>query len=424
MPRVLIVAATTGYQTHSFGEAALRQGIDLAFATDRCHTLEDPWRDDAIPIRFHREDESVRAVLNAVRERPIDGVLALGDRPTPMVARIAAALGLPGHPPDAARAANCKVTSKAKWAADGLLVPWGRAFPASADPAPLAAYISYPCVLKPLTLSGSRGVIRVDDASQFVTAFERIRRLLRRWELRAKRDPSHDQIAVEGYIEGREYAVEALLEHGRLRVLAVFDKPDPLVGPYFEETIYVTPSRATAQTQVAIVTTIERAARVLGLRHGPIHAECRVNLRGVYPLEVAARPIGGLCARVLRFSSFGGASHTLEDVLLCHAAGRTIDHLAASTRGAGVMMLPIPQRGFYKGVRGEQDARSVPGIDELRMTAKLDQLIEPLPEGSSYLGFLFSSGRTAADAESALRVAHARLTFLIDEAPRMVNLGE
>jgi biotin carboxylase len=422
MKRILLLAATTGYQTRMFGEAAERLGVELVFATDRCDVLEDPWRDAAIPVRFHEEERSVDAILDRARASPLDGVLVVGDRPTTIAAMVGVALGFPGHQPPAAAAARNKLLTRERLRDSDLLVPWFFATAAATDPHELAGAISYPCVVKPLSLSGSRGVIRADDPASFVEAFERLRTLLAAPEVRAERDEAHDTVLVEGFIEGAEFAFEGLLHYGALTGLALFDKPDPLDGPFFEETIYVTPSTAPEAMQRDIVTAIARAAAAIGLRHGPIHAECRVNDRGVFVLEVAARPIGGLCAGALRFQEQGaGPLISLEELLLRHALGESADGWRREARASGVMMIPIPQRGIYRRVQGSAAATAIRGIDQVRITAKPDQRLVPLPEGASYLGFIFAHGESAADVERALREAHACLRFVIDPEVPMVR---
>jgi biotin carboxylase len=271
--------------------------------------------------------------------------------------------------------------------------------------------LRFPCVLKPLGLSGSRGVIRADTRDEFVTAFERIRALLNRLDVRAARTGLEDVVLVEAFIPGREFAIEGLLSAGALQVFAIFDKPDPLDGPFFEETLYVTPSSLGALTQVGVMSAIQDAADALGLHHGPVHAECRINHDGIVVLEVAARPIGGLCSRAVRFEN----AASLEEVLLRHAMGEDVSGCAREHRAAAVMMIPIPRRGLLKGIDGEDAARHVPFVEEIRITAKPDQLLEPLPEAGSYLGFIFSRAECARDAERAVREAHCRLAFRIDE---------
>ncbi len=424
MARILVLATTTGYQTRAFGEAAARLGIDLVFATDRCEQIDDPWRDGAIPIRFNEEDRSVAAIVAAARRAPIDGLLVVGDRPTVVAARSAEALGLPWHPPDAARAARHKLTARERFRGAGLAVPW---FRRSTIDRGAAAFdpdrLEYPCVLKPVALSGSRGVMRADNPVEFAAVFERLRALLRAPDIRAERNPAHDHVIVEGFIPGREFAVEAILHHGVVHVLAMFDKPDPLDGPFFEETIYVTPSSAPASEQRAIADAVGRACSALGLRHGPVHAECRVDGAGegarVFVLEAAARPIGGLCARAV---SIGG--RPLEEMLLRHAAGDDPRDWTRDEDASGVMMIPIPKRGTLRAVEGIDAARATPHVTDVRITAKIDQLLVPLPEGASYLGFIFARAAHAGDVERALRAAHARLMFRIDAELPVLGAGQ
>jgi biotin carboxylase len=220
-----------------------------------------------------------------------------------------------------------------------------------------------------------------------------------------------DAILIERYIPGQEYALEGVLNDGELQVFAIFDKPDPLDGPFFEETIYLTPSALAGSDAGRVADHVSRAAAALGLRHGPVHAECRINPEGVFVLEVAPRPIGGLCSRVLRF---GGGGISLEEVLLRHAAGEDVRRFRREAPAAGVMMVPIPRRGLLKRVEGLEEAGAVAGIDDVRITAKTDQLLEPLPEAGSYLGFIFARGEDPARVDAALRESHRRLRFVID----------
>jgi biotin carboxylase len=420
LTRILLLSTTTGYQLRSFGESAARLGIDLTLATDRCKQLEDPWRDAAIPVRFYDEDGSLQAIRAAAAERPFSGVIAVGDRPAVLAARVASALNLPGNPPAAADATRNKSLMRQKFAEGGLAVPWFRELPAGAAIESILGAVRYPCVIKPLGLSGSRGVIGADNPGQLGYAVQRVRALLARPEIRAQRSGLDDRLLIEGFIDGEEYAVEAIMTRGRLRVLAIFDKPDLLDGPFFEETIYVTPTEISNDVQSAIVTELQRGVAALGLVHGPIHAECRVSRRGVVMLEIAARPIGGLCSKVLRFSA-GGETVPLEEVLLRHCRGEDVTVYQREHAASGVMMMPIPKRGILKKVRGEEDARKVAQVEDVRITAKKDQLLEPLPEGGSYLGFIFARGRSAHEVTTGLREAHRRLTFDID--PEIPVLG-
>ena len=411
MPRVLILSTTTGYQLRSFGDAADRAGIELMFATDRCHQLDDPWRDEAVAVRFHEEDDSLAAIVEAARARPLDGVIAVGDRPVILAARTAEILGLPWNPVAAAAASVNKSLFKQALARAGLPVPWF--FEANSNAhLSIDSRVRYPCVIKPIGLSGSRGVMRVDTPAELDAAAARLRALLSRKDVRAIRSGLEDTILVEGFIRGREFAIEGVLTRGTLQTFAVFDKPDPLDGPFFEETIYVTPSTLDRDAQEAVLVQVARAASALGLENGPIHAECRASAEGVYVIELAARPIGGLCSKVLRFDRVPRIdSASLEDVLLRHAVGDDVSMIAREARAAGVMMIPIPRKGTLKRVHGIERASAIPGIEEVRITAKTDQLLEPLPEAGSYLGFIFARGPDPSAVVRALKAAHAELRF-------------
>jgi biotin carboxylase len=414
MTRVLLLSSATGYQTRSFGEAARALGVELVFGLDRCRGLEDPWGDRSLVVRYYDDDRSLADIVSAAAEGPLAGVIALGDRPTVLAARAAEALDLRFHPPDAARASRNKLESRRLLAAAGLPVPAFKCVEAAADPASIAPRLAYPCVVKPLTLSGSRGVMRADDEEQFVRAFVRLRHILDAPDVRTLKDPAHRQVLVEDYIPGAEFALEGLMDGGVVHTLAVFEKPDPLDGPFFEETIYVTPPRIPDAGLRRIVEGVAAAASALGLRHGPIHAECRVNDAGVFVLEAAARPIGGLCARALRFTRKGAGTISFEELLLRCAMGEAAAGWTREDCASGVMMIPIPRAGVFRGVEGVEDARAVEGIGEVLITAVPDQHLVPLPEGASYLGFIFARAGAANEAVQALRAAHAALRFRVD----------
>lgn len=421
-PRVLLLATTTGYQVRTFGEAAERQGIDLVFATNRCHSLDDPWRDAAIPVRFHDEDDSLSRILAAASRQPIDGVLAVGDRPTVLAARATAALGLDGHPPVAARTASNKQLFRTRVAEAGLPSPRFHAVGVTDAAAALDSSVVFPCVVKPLALSGSRGVIRADDRQALRAAVQRVGRLLSQPDVIAMHDDANETILIEEFIEGQEFAVEGILAAGELRVMALFDKPDPLDGPFFEETVYVTPSSAAPSDQARMVRAVTDVVRALGLRHGPIHAECRLSRNWVVVLEIAARPIGGLCARTLRFVGEREQVFAYEEVLLRHAIGESVNGYVRESTASGVLMVPIPEAGRLTRVKGMERAAAVPGIDEVQITAKAGQQLVPIPDGASYLGFVFARASSAAAAVDALRRAHAELQIEVAPNVPIVNV--
>ncbi|NOT27310.1 MAG: ATP-grasp domain-containing protein [Acidobacteria bacterium] len=422
--RVLLVATTVGYQIRSFGDAATRLGVRLVFASDRCDRLDDPWWDGAIPIRFHDEAQSVAAVVEACADTPPDGIVAVGDRPAVMAAKLAEALSLPGHPPQAAVVSRNKLMTREVLRAAGLHTPWFESLSLDSDVSELAQRIPYPAVVKPLALSGSRGVVRVNNVDEFRSAIDWLRNLLQTPDVRIERDEAHESALVESFIPGAEYAIEGLLTRGRFQLLAIFDKPDPLDGPFFEETIYRTPSVAPPAVQQRIVVAVMEAAAAIGLHHGAVHAECRVNEDGVYVLEVAARPIGGLCSKALRFRASRSAlseETSLEEILLRHAIGDDVSMYAREPRASGVMMIPIPRRGIYRRVEGLEAAQDVIGVGEVKITAKPDAPILPLPEGRSYLGFIFANATEPSGVDQALREAHSRLHFVIDREVALVT---
>jgi len=402
MRRVLLVASKTGYQVREFFGAAEHLGIDLVLATDRCHVLDDPWGDRAIalPLAGRRPAPLPEVNFEALRERgPFDGILAVGDGPALAAARVAEGLRLRFHSSGAVNAANDKRRTRERFRGAGLNVPDFRIAGAGN-----AEDVRFPCVLKPLCSSASRGVIRANTPVEFAEALARIHKMA-----------GEENVLVEDFIPGREFALEGLVTAGKLQTLALFDKPDPLDGPFFEETIYVTPSRKRAPVQHAIREAAQDAVAALGLEFGPVHAEMRVNGSGVWMLEVAARPIGGLCSRVLRFEDGQSppAGLSLEDVLLRHALREDLSRATLAPGAHGVMMIPIPAAGIYSGVDGLERARESADIEAIEITAKEGHRLEPLPEGASYLGFLFARAQGAEQVERALRNAHACLRFRI-----------
>jgi biotin carboxylase len=362
-----------------------------------------------LTLDFTRPETSVATIREFARARPLDAVIGVDDESAVPAALAAAALGLPHNPVEAARATRDKHELRRRLAAAGLRCPGYRRVSLAAAPAEVAREVRFPCVLKPLSLSGSRGVIRADAPEGFVAAFERIRAILRRPDAVARGgDTTH--LLVEDYLPGAEVALEGLLEASRLRVLALFDKPDPLDGPTFEETLYVTPSRLSLQTQSAIAGETARGCRALGLREGPVHAELRLVEGQPWLLEVAARTIGGLCSRTLRF----GAGISLEELVLRHALGLDTQALSREPGASGVMMIPVPRAGRLRRVRGLEAAAAVPGVRQVTITEHAGARLEPLPEGHRYLGFLFAGAETPQAVEAALRAAHARLEFEVE----------
>jgi biotin carboxylase len=408
--RVLILASKLGYQSRGFAEAAEKLGLEVLFGTDRCHQLEDPWGDSALALRFEEPREAAAEIARELGALGADAVIALGDRATVTAAHAAAALGIAGNEPSAVEICRNKLRQREALARAGVPVPEFFSFGVDESPGEVIGRVKFPCVVKPLLLAASQGVIRADDAAEFEAAVERIRGLLESPEIQVMREPGLGRLLVERYVQGAEVAVEGVIADGALRVLAIFDKPDPLEGPYFEETIYVTPSRLSESVQRAIQECAARMVKALGLVTGPVHAEFRVNGEGVWVLEAAPRPIGGLCSRALRFGE-GEAQISLEELLVRHAlrlGGADVEREGAAS---GVMMIPVPRSGIFEGVGGVEEAEKTRGVDEIRITARLRDYVAAWPEGSSYLGFIFARGKSADDAERALKEAHGKLEF-------------
>ncbi len=404
-PCVLLLLTPKTYRARPFIEAADRLGIEVVKAVDMPPKLAEFWN-EPLGVDFNDPETATRALVDFAAGQPLDAIIAVDDSGSLLAARASGALGLPHNSPEAAEAARDKHIMRLLLARGGVQVPPFRRCSTADDPRTLAAQVEYPCVVKPLRLSGSRGVIRADDPDQFVAAVARLTGLLNALEPA----PGSSAFLVERFIPGFEVALEGVLDRGRLRVLALFDKPDPLDGPFFEETIYVTPSRLPAPVQAAIAACASDAAAALGLREGPVHAELRINQEGPWLVEVAGRSIGGLCSKTLRF----GTDVSLEELILRQACGMDIQSLSREQAAGGVMMIPIPEAGILRGVAGVDEAAAVPGVEEIDITAQLHYPLVPLPEGDSYLGFIFARGSTPADVEAALREAHRRLRFDIE----------
>ena len=407
-PRLLLLVPTTTYRTEDFVEAAGRLEVDLVVAAEKPNALADAVPERLLTLPFADPAASVRQVSDYARRYPIAAVVPVDDATTVVGAAIGQALGLRANPMAAVRATRNKLAMREVLARAGVPQPGFAAFGVEEDPAAAAQAVRYPCVLKPLHLSASRGVIRADSPAEFSAAWTRLAALLTLPEVRALGEGA-SQILVESFVPGVEVALEGMLTAGQLQTLALFDKPDPLDGPYFEETIYVTPSRLPAASQRAVGDCAAQAARALGLTDGPVHAELRIDDAGPWLIELAARSIGGLCARTLRF----GTGMTLEEIILRHALGWPIASLERERPAAGVMMIPIPRGGILQSVEGLDQARAVPGIEDITISMHRGQRIVPLPEGSEYLGFIFSRGAAPHEAEASLRRAHALLRFQI-----------
>ncbi|MEW5849133.1 MAG: ATP-grasp domain-containing protein [Myxococcota bacterium] len=418
--RVLLLTQKRTYRLDDIQAAADKLGVRLTVGSDRCHRLSKGWQDEDLTLPLEDEARCFTHVEKAHAAAGFAAIVGTCDQTSALAARLSARLGLRTNPPEAAAIARNKALLRTCLTAGNVATPRARSFALPRDVGVAAEVIAdvvarelgWPVVVKPALLSGSRGVMRADDAPSLHACLERLTRILADPDLKRSRDPDRAKIVVEEFIPGVEVAVEGLLHDGELQVLAFFDKPDPLDGPFFEETLYITPSRHPAPVQLETVAAVAQAARAMGLTHGPVHAELRLDARhGGRPvvIEAAARSIGGLCSRMLRF----GTGRSLDEVVLEAALGRAYQAPPREVAAVGVMMLPIPRAGIFHGVDGVAEALRVSGVTEVAITVREGEELVPLPEGASYLGFMFARGEAPALVEEALREGHRRLRFNI-----------
>lgn len=405
----MLVAPTAAYQTDDFRLAAERLEVELVLGTDRCHVLAEVWPEGALALDFRDPQEAAGSIIDQAERQPLHGIAAVDEKSALIAALAADRLGLRYSAPAAVATAGNKLAFRRALAAAGVPQPVFRAIPVDGHRPLLDGLdqLRFPVVVKPLHLSASRGVIRADHDLQLAAAVHRLHALLSDPEVSTRDPAAAAWLLAEEFVDGPEVAFEGLLERGRLHALALFDKPDPLDGPLFPDTIYVTPSRAPGDLQGAVTQVVARAAAAIGLAEGPVHAELRLGPDGPVVLELAARAIGGLCGRTLRF----GAGITLEEVILCHALGRAPAALRRTGGASGVCMLPVPAAGVLREVEGVEEAAAVAGVGEVVITARVGDTVVPLPEGHTYMGFLFASGERPEEVTEVLRRAREKIRF-------------
>ena len=403
----MLLIPTASYRAPDFMSAADKLGLDVVVASDIDQPLADMYPGRWLTLPYHDIERGAQAVARYADRFPLDAVVAVDDPGTILAAHASAELQLTGNSPESVIGTRDKSELRRALESHGVRSPNWQVCRFDDEP-PLNG-LEFPVVVKPLGLNGSRGVIRANDEASLREAIERLRRLLSTKSAAEECGELADRYLIEGYIPGTEVALEGLLREGELHTLAVFDKPDPLHGPFFEETIYVTPSRLPDAQIAEVVATARKSAEALGLHYGPLHAELRLNDDGAWPVDVAARTIGGLCARTLRF----GAGMSLEEIVLRHAINAPLASLNRESGAAGVMMMPIVGRGRIREIRGLDEAAAVPLIEEIEMEARVGDMLVPLPEGADYPGFIFARGEDPAEVESALREAWSKIEFVL-----------
>ena len=404
MPHILLLLPNATYRAEAFLKAARCLNLSVTIGCEQAQRWNKLPVDRVLELDFQDLKASQERVTKLMETHSLDRIIGVEDTTTCIAASLASRVGLPHHSPKAASAARNKLEMRHLLQTSKIQIPHFLAFSINIDPHSIAHDIHYPCVIKPLILSASCGVIRADDPENFCQAFTRIKTLLIQLGL-AEKDAGARSVLVEDFVPGPEVAVEGILTDGSMKVLAIFDKPDPLDGPFFEETIYITPSRLPSQIQDQIADTLQKAARALGLLEGPVHGELRINTGGVWIIELAGRSIGGRCSQILQF----GAGMSLEELILRHSLHFEIPTFEREKQAGGVMMLPIKELGYFQALHGQAEARSTPGITLLEITAVVGDLLVPLPEGTRYLGFLLAKGSSPDNVERSLREAYAHL---------------
>jgi len=396
------VAPSGSYRVAAYCAAARALQLPILVVSNSGHSLV-PAIANGITVDFDDPETALQAILGALESRDVACVLATDDSCAGLASRIAAHRGLRHNPPAAALLTQRKDLGREALASAGCRTPRFQVVEiASASARGLA--VDYPVVVKPLSLSASRGVIRADDGAAYEAACSRIGALL---EATGIGGFARDHLLVESYIDGDEYAVEGFMVDGEFQLLTLFDKPEPLTGPYFEETYYLTPSRLPAAGQRQLVAEVARCCRAYGLEQGPVHAEARIARSGPVLLELAARTIGGQCGRLIEFS----LQQKLEELVIRGMCGLPFE-IQARGDAAGVLMIPITASGILQRVEGLTAAMQTEYVRDVEIHISPGYELVPLPEGASYLGFIFAQAPDFDLTYAALKSAHEKLNFV------------
>lgn len=401
--RVLLVSPPESYRIQPYVRAAHSLGLEINLASQGEWAISSP-HSAGIDVPLQDHEAALGVLVELASRQHFDAIIGTDDSTLELAAKLAASTGLQQNPPSSVRIARRKDLSRICLHQAGIQVPDFTVINAAEKPPDDDPPFAYPCVVKPLALSGSRGVIRADSRESLDQGVQRSLKIVAQ---------EHDiyeksHLLLEQFIPGREFAIEGMLREGTLEVLAMFDKPDPLDGPYFEETFYISPARITGNERQLIIKTVQNSCSAYGLITGPVHAECRLNEHGAWLIELAARTIGGLCSRLLSF----GTGYSLEELVLANAIGLDLP-MQVIHGAAGVLMLPIKQEGVLRRVEGVMNAEKVPYIDDIEISLREGYKVIPLPEGASYLGFVFSTAPDADAVEHALRDAYSQLNPVI-----------
>lgn len=407
-PLLILVAPTGSYRTYAYIEAARHSGLDILVVSDSAHSIVNA-AVDGLTVSFEQPDHALQTVLQSLNGRPVHGVMATDDRCVALANRVSEKLGLPHNPEASSRLTHRKDLAREALESADCLVPRFARIPIETPAVP--ATLDFPLVIKPLALSASRGVIRVNNPAEYQAAIKRVGAII---ESTGRPGIEGSHVLLEEYIDGEEYAVEGFLIQGQFHLLTIFDKPDPLQGPFFEETYYLAPSRLAATRQRQVIETVESSCKAYGLVQGPVHAELRINQHGIYLIELANRTIGGQCGRLIE--SITG--YRLEEIVLMGMTNN-LPEFQHSEGSSGVLMIPVPRAGLLKRVEGLTDALATPYIEDLEIHINTGYELIPLPEGASYLGFIFAKSPDYQTTWNALKAAHEKLRFITQPSWRI-----
>ena len=402
-PRLLLISFHNSYRIAPYIKAAINLGLEVTIASEGKHSLVSEVA-NGLHINFTDAETTLAEILKAHQKKPFTGILGSDDLTVELAAQAARALGLPHNPPQAALYSTRKDLARAQLALAGCPVPIHCLLDMTLPIKKQMAGLPWSCVLKPLNMSASRGVVRVNNETEFLLACQRLQPIIET----ATGEFEQQHLLIEDYIDGIEIAYEGFLHEGKLSSITIFDKPEPLTGPYFAETIYVTPSTLSSKMQQQVKNVIQKACTAYGLNTGAIHAECRIDANNkIWILEIASRTIGGDCARMLDNENF-----SIEELAISLAIKQPIK-VSMPEKARGVMMIPVREKGLLKRVEGLLEANRIKHIDKIDIIIREGHELQPLPEGNQYLGYIFASAEKPEQVTAAIQQASALLKFVI-----------
>lgn len=411
LKKLLVILPANTYRAQRFLEAARKLGVDVFIATDSDFSPPDPSNSVIDGISFCDPKEAGRQIADIIRHQGPMSVLAVDEAAVEVAEWTRVALGLIDHPNSGILATRDKRELRQRLRENNISQP--KTF----DILELEqgrGEIPFPVVVKPSKGSGSIGVTKAQNQQELTKSLITVQDVI------AKMTISNQCIVVEEYIPGVEFAVDILVTDGKLHVLVIFEKPDPLVGPFFAETIYVTPPHLTDSQLEALHSVIQKCIRALSINNGPLHLELRLTSANDWvPIDIASRSIGGNCSNALAFAS----NTSLEELIIQNALGLEVINTQRERRASGVYMIPAETLGTLVAVHGVEAALKVRFVEDIQITVKPGTKTVPLPFDNQYLGFIFAKAPGAKTVEKALRTARALLEIEVDSNFDPPSLG-